>query len=170
MATKTRKTKPAPEPQEDEDLELEELEEDVVEEAPVKKKGAAAQEVKFGASDLAKLASDQSEDKTYDAKTIRTLLRAMARDGRLDREISPQNRTRYSWEGPDDPEVKVILKAIAAGEIEASRKEALDKLRENKAKKAAEGGEAPKKKKTKKAPPPVDEDDEVEELDEDDDE
>lgn len=171
-----KKTKAAPPPVEDEDEleELEELEEDEVEEAPVKKgkKAAASDDVVFGASDLAKLAS--TDEKTYDAKTIRTLLRRMARDGRLTREISPQNRSRYSWSGPDDPEVKKILKAIRGGEIEAARNEALGALKEKKAaeraaKKAAqEAAEAKAGKKRKAAPPPDDDDDDVEDLEDDD--
>jgi hypothetical protein len=97
----------------------------------------------------------------------------MARDGRLTREISPQNRSRYSWTGPDDPEVKKIVKAIKGGEIEQARNEALAKLKEQKAaeraaKKAAAEEETPKKKGKKPAPPPPDEDDDdVEDLDDD---
>src|SRR5688572_1002866 len=163
MAKKT-KAAPAPVVDEDDDLELEELEDDEVEEAPVKKGKAKANgdDVVFGASDLAKLAS--TDEKTYDAKTIRTLLRRMARDGRLTREISPANRSRYSWTGPDDPEVKKILKAIKGGEIETARNEALQKLKDQKAAqraaKAAAEEDAPKAKKKKVAPPPVDDDDE----------
>lgn len=163
MATKTKKTAPV---EEEEDLELEELDEDVEEEeapAKSKKKAKSTDEVAFGASDLAKLASEQGE-KEYDAKTIRTLLRKMARDGRLEREVSPENRTRYSWTGPNDPEVKKILKAIAGGEIEASRKEALDKLRKDKAAKAAKGEPVAKKKKKAAPPPDEDDDDDLEDL------
>lgn len=159
---KSKKAAPVEEIDDDEeDLELEELDEDVEDEAPAKskksKKSKADDGVTFGASDLAKLASDQGE-KEYDAKTIRTLLRRMARDGRLTREISPDNRTRYNWSGPDDPEVVKILKAISKGEIETARKEALDKLKEGKAKTAKTG----KAKKT--APPPDDDDDDLEDL------
>lgn len=174
---KTKKAAPAPVVEdEDDDLELEELEDDEVEEAPVKKGKAKASgdDVVFGASDLAKLAS--TDEKTYDAKTIRTLLRRMARDGRLDRKISPDNRSRYSWTGPNDPEVKKILKAIKGGEIETARNEALQKLKDQKAaqrKAKAETEEGVSKtsgKKAKKAaPPPVDDDDDddVEDLDDD---
>ena len=171
MAVKTKK-KPAPEPVvEEEDDELEELDEDEETEAPTSKKGAAAQTVTFGAADLAKLASKVA-GKEYTAKTIRTLLRKMARDGRITREISPENRSRYDWSGPDDPEVKKILKAIKGGEIEAARKEALDKLKEQSAKKRADKADAKtitkggKPVKSKKAAPPPDEDEELEEVDE----
>jgi len=166
-----KKAKVVEEVVEEDDLELEELEEDAEEEAPPAKKKGRADDVAFGAKHLAILAS-QETGKKYEAKTIRTLLRKMARDGsgRLNREVSPDNRARYSWEGPDDPEVKLIIKAIKAGEIEADRKEQLDKLRETK---LATKGETPvkTKKKKKAAPPPVDEDDEdLEELEDEDDE
>lgn len=165
--TKTKTPKAAPPVEEDEDdLELTELEEDEVEETPVKTKKSGGDEVAFGASDLAKLASQQT-DKKYDAKTVRTLLRRMARSGELDREISPENRSRYSWSGPDDPEVKKILKKIKSGAIEEARNEALAKLKEQK--KAKDAAKGTKTKKTAKVTaPPVDEDDDdVEDLDDD---
>lgn len=173
---KKNKTKAAPpvEVDEDDDLELEELEEDVPEEAPTKSKKGGGDEVTFGASDLAKLAN-QKFDKSYDAKTIRTLLRKLARSGKLSREISPENRTRYSWTGPDDPEVKMILKEIKGGAIESARNEALSALKEKKAAERAAKQAASEKankasgKKAAKAAPPVDDDDDgVEDLDDDD--
>lgn len=178
MAKKNKKAAPPVEVDED-DLELEELEEDVPEEKPTKGKAkGGGDEVAFGASDLAKLANEKF-DKSYDAKTIRTLLRKLARSGKLSREISPENRTRYSWTGPDDPEVKMILKEIKGGAIETARNEALGALKEKKAAERAAKAEAAEKgakgkagKKAPKAAPPVDDDDEdeVEDLDDDDDE
>lgn len=173
MAKKSKqKAAPTVEVDEDEDLELEELEEDVPEEKPTKSKSKGGDDgVVFGASDLAKLAN-QKYDKSYDAKTIRTLLRKLARSGKLQREISPENRTRYSWTGPDDPEVRMILKEIKGGAIEAARNEALAGLKEKKAAERAAKAAAAEKagKKAKKPAPPVDEDDDdgVEDLDDDD--
>lgn len=173
MAKKNKKA--APVEVEDDDLELEELEDDVAEEKPTKGKAkGGGDEVAFGASDLARLANEKF-DKNYDAKTIRTLLRKLARSGKLSREISPENRTRYSWSGPDDPEVKMILKEIKGGAIETARNEALGALKEKKAaERAAKAAAAEKsggKKAAKKVAPPVDDDDdEVEDLDDDDDE
>lgn len=175
MAKKNKKAAPPVEVDEDEDLELEELEEDVPEEKPTKGKAkSGGDEVAFGASDLAKLANEKF-DKSYDAKTIRTLLRKLARSGKLNREIAPENRTRYSWTGPDDPEVKMILKEIKGGAIETARNEALGALKEKKAAERAAKAEAAEKsgkgkKAAKKAAPPVDDDDDVEDLDDDDDE
>jgi hypothetical protein len=162
-----KKGKPAPEPEEleddeleTEDDELEELDEDeATEAAPKKKKSKASDddEVVFGASDLAKLAS-KGREKPITPRDLRTLLRKMARDGRLNREITAGNRTRYSWSGPDDPEVKKILKALSAGELEQGKQEALAKLKEQKAAKQAEKAKAEAK--TKKKAKPVVEDDE----------
>lgn len=169
--TKTKTPKAAPPPdEEDEDLELEELEEDVVDEEAPKKKGKGLnEEVAFGASDLAKLASKRTGN-TYNAKTIRTLLRKMARNGELDREISPENRTRYSWSGPKDPEVVKILEKIEGGAIEEARNEALAKLKEQKkAKDAAKATAKPAKKTAKVVAPPDDDDEDVEDLEDEDD-
>lgn len=176
MATTTKKTAtkkaaaaPAPEPEELD--ELDELEEDEVEEtAPAKKKGGASQEVTFGASDLAKHLSEKS-GKTVSPRELRTLIRKMARDssGRVNREITAGNRTRYNWSGLDDPEVKAIIAAFEGGELEADKKEKLEALKARKAEKQAAKGELGTKstKASKKAAPaPVEEDDDEElELD-----
>ena len=90
-ARKKAATAPVVEP----DEELEELETDEVEEEETPKK--AAEEVVFGASDLAKLLSEGRE-KPITAREIRTLIRKMARDGsgRVNREIVAGNRSRYN--------------------------------------------------------------------------
>lgn len=96
--------------------------------------GSKSQDVTFGVADLCKHV-EETTGKAYKPKDMRTLIRKLARDGKVDREIVAGNKSRYDWSGPDDPEVKRIVKAVAAGGIEASRKEALDAL---KAKKQAE--------------------------------
>jgi hypothetical protein len=168
------KTKPAPEEEVDEDVE--ELDEDAEEEtAPKGKKD----EVTFGVADLAKLLTKKT-GKEITPRSLRVLLRKMARDGsnRIDREIVAGNRARYDWSGPDDPEVKRIIKAVTAGELEEGKKEALEKLKAQKAaKQAAKKAEAEKaegkkgkgaKAAAKKAAPVEDDDDEEFEIDEDD--
>lgn len=174
MATATKKkstrkpaSKPAPEPELEVDEELDETEAD---EAPAKSK---SQEVTFGASDLARHLSETS-GKAVSARELRTLIRKMARDGsgRVTREITPGNRTRYNWSGVNDPEVKAIIKAFNAGELEADKKEKLDALKARKAEKKAKGEPVGKKakkgKKSKPAAAPVVEDDDEElEFDED---
>jgi translation elongation factor EF-1beta len=158
---------------EDDDVELEEMDEEVEDEAPAKGKAKKADDDIWGVQSLIKLIK-QKTGKDYTPREVRTLLRKMARDGkgRVEREIVAGNKSRYSWSGPDDPEVKRILKAVTGGEIEAGKKEALDKLKEQKAAKAAAKADAPPAKKGKKkaAPPPDDDDDDLEEIEDDDDE
>lgn len=164
--TTKKAAKPAPAPEVDEtDEELEELEEDETTEDAPKAKGGAAQQVTFGASDLAKLVS-KGRDKPVTAREIRTLIRKMARDGsgRVDREIIAGNRSRYDWSGPNDPEVKAIVKAFNNGELEADKQEKLAALKARKAEKdaakkaAGETGKKGKKGKKGKAAEVVEED------------
>lgn len=162
------KTAKKPPVEEDEDLELEledgDVEEDDEEdEAPKTKK--AADEVAFGASDLAALLSKKL-GKEIKTKDLRTLLRKMAREEnpRISREVIPGNKSRYSWSGPDDPEVKRIVKAVTGGELEAGKREALEKLKEKKAAQKTAETKATKSKKPKPAPV-VEDDDEDFELD-----
>jgi hypothetical protein len=132
---KPKATAPPPEPEvEETDDELEALAEAApTETAP---KGGSSQEVTFGASDLAKHLS-KKHGKEVSAREIRTLIRKMARDGsgRVTREITAGNRSRYNWSGVDDPEVKAIIAAFEGGELEADKQEKLAAL---KAKKQAE--------------------------------
>lgn len=175
--TKTKKAAPVEEVDDDDDVELEDLDEDVDEDEAPAKKGGSQQEVTFGIRDLAALIKEKT-GKEYTPRELRTLIRKMARDGsgRIDREITAGNRTRYDWpDGASDPEVKAILKAVKGGEIEAGKKEALDKLKEQKAKKnaqkaKAEGTSKKKGKKAAKVEEPEDVDDLEDLEDEDDDE
>lgn len=150
--------------------ELEEIDEDEVEESAPKKKGGQ-EEVTFGASDLAKYLTEKT-GKSVSARELRTLIRKMARDGsgRVNREITAGNRSRYNWSGPDDPEVKAIIKAFEGGELEADKQAKLAELKERKAAKKAAGektGKKAKKGKGKKAAAAEVEDDEELELDDD---
>lgn len=131
----TKKAKPAPEV--DEEIEeLEELEDDSVEETKPAKKGAAAA-VTFGVADLAAHLSEK-HNKKITTRELRMLIRKLARDGRVDREIIPGNRSRYDWSGLGDPEVKRIIKAYEAGELEADKQEKLAELKKRgEAKRAA---------------------------------
>lgn len=167
--------------EDEEDLELEDLDEDVEEDAPAKsKKGGSKQPaVEFGVADLAKHLSAKT-GKEISTRDLRTQIRRMVRDGsgRVDREITAGNRTRYDWEGGlKNPEVKAIIKAVLAGELEAGKKQALDELKAKKAKQKAEAAKAETKsgskskgKKGKAKPAPVVEDDDDDDDDEDDDE
>lgn len=131
----------------DEDLEaddMEELEEDEVSEAKptTKKTSAAAQTVTFGIQDLIALIKKETGEDT-DGRQLRTLIRKMARETdrkggpRVQREITPGNRSRYDWTGPNDPEVQAILAAFKGGELEAEKQAKLKALKEQKAAKIA---------------------------------
>jgi hypothetical protein len=167
--TKTKKAAPVVEPEEAED-ELEELEEDEVEETAPKK--SAQPQITFGVADLAKHLVAKGHK--VDPRGLRTLIRKMARDGsgRVDREIVAGNRTRYDWpKGLKDPEVKKIVAAFEAGELEADKQEKLAALKERKANKPKDEAKVTGKKtkagKKAKAAPVVEDDDEDLELDDD---
>lgn len=96
----------------------------------------------FGVSDVAALIKVRN-GKEVKTRDLRTLLRKMARDGRLDREIVAGNRARWEFDGPEDPRVTAILEAYESGELEADKQEKLQALKDRKAeqraaKKAAE--------------------------------
>lgn len=108
---------------------------------PAEVEAPAKQEVTFGVADLcAHVAEKLNLDKVPTTREMRTLIRKMARDesGRVNREIIPGNRSRYDWSGPNDPEVKAIVKAFADGELEADKQEKLAALKaSSEAKRAA---------------------------------
>lgn len=173
MAKKSKKAKAPVVEEIEDDLELEELEDDEEETAPAKSK-RRDDDVEFGVSDLCAYVKEKT-GKEYSTRDMRTLLRKMAREkqARVNREVIPGNRARYNWEGgPDNPEVKRIVKAVAGGEIEKGKQEALARLKEQKAKQLASEEGAPKGKKGKKGkkakPAPVEDDDEDLTFDEDD--
>ena len=142
--SKASKAKEAEAPAEVELDELEEVDGEEVEETTAKSK--KNDEVTFGASDLAKHLSEK-HGKAVSARELRTLIRKMARDnsGRVNREITPGNRTRYNWSGLEDPEVQAIIKAYEGGELEADKQAKLQELKERKAAKKAAGEPTGKK-------------------------
>lgn len=158
--TATKKRRPAPEPEVDEldDDDIEELADDeATDTAPTKSDI-------FGVAAVCDLIQ-RKFGRDYKPRELRTLLRKMAREknARIEREVIAGNKARYEWTGPTDPEVIAILKAVKGGEVEAGRKEALDKLKERgAAKKAASAKTSSKKKVTK-----VEDDDDLEDFDED---
>jgi len=127
---------------------------------PAPKVEATEAESVFGVADVAELIKVET-GKVVKPRDLRVLLRKMARDGRLDREIVAGNRDRWVFEGPEDPEVEAIIEAYNAGELDADKKEKLDAL---KAKKAADRAA----KKEAEAEESDEDDDEVIEDDEDD--
>lgn len=94
--------------------------------------------------------------KEYNPREVRTLLRKLAREGGgVDREIVAGNKSRYSWTGSKDPEVLAVLKAVEGGAIEQAKKDALAKLKSDKAAKTAAAEPAKVKAKTKAAAAPA---------------
>lgn len=127
----------------EEEVELEDFDEVEDEEEPPAKAKTKTKPAKkaepeiWGVRSLISLIKEKT-GKEYNPREVRTLLRKLAReDGGVDREIIAGNKSRYEWTGADDPEVKAILKSVKGGAIEKSKKEALDKLKSDKAKKTA---------------------------------
>lgn len=100
-----------------------------------------AAEVTYGVSDVADLIQTKT-GKTVKTRDLRTLLRKMARDGRLDREIVAGNRARWEFDGPNDKRVEAIVEAFESGELEADKQEKLAALKERKAAQRAAAKEA----------------------------
>lgn len=107
--------------------------------APAKKTEtkAEATETAFGVADIAELIKVETGD-VVKTRDLRTLLRKMARDGRLDREIIAGNRQRWEFDGPDDARVEAVLEAYRNGELEADKQEKLQALKDRKAAQRAE--------------------------------
>jgi hypothetical protein len=62
---------------------------------------------------------------SYTAANIRVILRRMAADGDMEREVGT-DRARYSFTGEKDPVVRQVLKRVRSGEVTAAKAEALD--------------------------------------------
>jgi len=134
--------------EEDEDLEdLEEIgeddeeaEEDLIrlamrstEKAQAARKATAP---KFGSAELAAYITEQTGEK-YDGRSVRMLLRKLAKDGKHDRVVG-ETRDRYSFTGPNDPTVKAVLAMVKSGEAKAMKQAGLQAVKEKaEAKRAA---------------------------------
>lgn len=90
----------------------------------------------FGVAQVAELIKDRTGN-TVKTRDLRILLRKLARDGRLNREIVAGNRARWEFAGADDPAVSVIIEAFENGELDADKKEKLDALKARKAEQKA---------------------------------
>ncbi len=186
MATTTRRAaaKPAPEPEvvedefdEVEDDELEDVtEEDEVEETPAPKAKRAAKPktdgapkapavrqpaIEFGSPWLAAYVTENT-DETYDSRAIRMLLRKLAKDGALDREVGV-TRERYTFSGPEDPTVVAVLEMITSGKAKELKQAGLQAVKDKAA--AAKAAKAKAKAEAAEAEP-EDEDDDMEEVEE----
>jgi hypothetical protein len=176
-AKRTPKAAPAVESVE-EDLTITEVDEDVdfdleEEEAPAPKakkaKKAAAEKpakvaapkIEFGTKELAAHVNAEAGT-SYDAYNLRILLRKLTKDGVLER-VESEGRSRYSFTGPEDPQVVAIVEAVKSGAAEKAKQERLDKLKADRAdKKAASPKKSSKKKAVVDAEPEADEEDDFE--------
>lgn len=146
----TKAVKPAPVEDEIEELEVDEDEEidEEPEEKPARKtktvakkkttkKAAPAEKpakkvVTNGTQWLAEFVNAKlgTSYKPYD---LRVLLRKMAKNGDLEREVGA-DRSRYDFSGENDPIVKAVLKKLKAGELDREKKASLEKLKASKGK------------------------------------
>lgn len=104
----------------------------------------AAPKIEFGTKELAAHVNEAAGT-SYDAYNLRILLRKLTKDGVLER-VESEGRSRYSFTGPTDPQVKAIVEAVKSGAADKAKQERLDKLKADRAEKKAA---APKKSKAK---------------------
>lgn len=117
-----------------------------------------AQTSGFDANWLATHVNESIDDANYTSREIRMVLRKLARDGVLEREVGT-DRTRYDFpKGANDPIVKAVVKHIRTGALKAEKAEKLAELKAKGAAKkakaavpAVETTAAPAKKRRRKA-------------------
>lgn len=185
MAATTAKrrgaAKPKPVPaQEPEVDELEELEEDEVEETeeeveePASKKTVKKTSKKAAPAKAEKKAEAPTNGTQwlaehvnkvlgteYKAYDLRVMLRKLAKDGTLQREVG-NDRSRYDFSGPNDPVVKAVIAKLRDGDLEKEKKAKLNALKDRKSKKAKASTED-----DEVGEELTDEDEDVDELDDD---
>ena len=122
-------------------------------------KAPKAEAVEYGSAWLVDHVNTEAGT-SYNASTLRILLRRLTKEGVLDRD-SEGGRQRYNFpKGANDPQVKAIVKAVKAGRVEKAKEERLEDL---KTKRTSKAKAAPaKKSRTKKAAAEVEDDDELE--------
>lgn len=129
---------------EETDDDLEELEDDEeVEEAPAPKgkKTAAKRQppkqpvIAFGSAELAAHVTETTGE-TYDARAIRMLLRKLAKDEKFKRVIG-EDRSRYSFSGPSDPVVVLVVDMVKSGAAKELKQAGLQAVKDKAAEKKA---------------------------------
>lgn len=110
----------------------------------------------------------------YDSRALRMLLRKLAHDGTIAREVGT-DRSRYTFpRGAADPIVKAVLKSVRSGGVEVEKAASVAKAKETAAVKKAPAKAAAKATPAKKAAAPArrrrSAPAEVEEIEDDDDE
>lgn len=132
-------------------------------EKPTKPAAPKRAPIEFGTNWLAELVT-QETGKSVDSFALRAVLRRMAGQGTLKREIGVE-RARYEFSGPNDPTVKAVLAAYKSGEADEAKKEKLAALKASKKPAAKKPAAKPARGRAKPAPEPVDEDDEYDDDD-----
>lgn len=141
---------------EDDDADLDELEEVEEEEAPAKPTRtkatkakaektttAKAPAIEFGSPWLAQHINEVVPGQKYDARSVRMLLRKLAKDGKLNREVGVE-RARYNFSGPEDATVKAVVAMVKSGEAKELKQAGLQAVKDKAAarKAAAKAAEA----------------------------
>jgi predicted transcriptional regulator len=129
----------------------------VAAEKPAKEKSAP---IEFGSAWLATHVNEQAGT-AYDAYNLRILLRKLTKDGVLTRAES-EGRARYSFTGPEDPQVQQIVEAVKSGAADQAKQERLDKLKADRASKPKATKAKATKAKAVEVEPDVDEEDDFE--------
>jgi hypothetical protein len=91
--------------------------------AAVKEPKAESTNTGMGASWLAEYVNEELGTE-YTAANMRVILRKMAKDGDLEREVGT-DRARYQFTGEKDPTVRAVLKRARAGEADTAKAERL---------------------------------------------
>lgn len=108
-----------------------------------------AESTGYGAAWLAEYINEELGT-DYTAANVRVILRKMANDGDLEREVGT-DRARYQFSGEKDPTVRAVLKRIKNGEVETDKAEKLANARNGRKAKAEPVEEdEPKAKKAKR--------------------
>lgn len=71
---------------------------------------------KFGVQELCEHVEDETGE-AFTPQQMRAVLRRLAADDVIDRDVTPDKRTRYSWSGPNAKEVKAVVRAIKNGDV-----------------------------------------------------
>jgi hypothetical protein len=90
---------------------------------------------------------------SYDARSMRVLLRKMANDGTISRQVG-EDRSRYVFpKGENDPTVKQVLRLAKSGAVEAEKTAGLERAKASAAAKKTAAAPVKAKKKAEAAAP-----------------
>lgn len=95
--------------------------------APVEDDDESEEDTGFDSNWLADYVNEVTGS-DYDSRAIRMVLRKLAREEIIEREIGT-DRSRYTFSGPGDPRVKAVLRSVRSGAVEEAKSEAIDKAK-----------------------------------------